>query len=163
LGIAEIKFLGGVPRGIRGIRFPAPKLGAIAPGRPALVTSDDGAGKTTHKVSDLKPLYRLADGDQLSSTLFFRKTLKLDVGKVRKITAAGTDRDETSWQVVMNDGEDQTLTLLQAVTPEGKRAELEGLVGRVPAGYKLFPISTVVEVAFDAEEPKPEKTPDKPE
>ncbi|HZY90456.1 MAG TPA: hypothetical protein VFE78_36880, partial [Gemmataceae bacterium] len=76
-GVAELKFLGGVPRGIRGVRFPPPKAPAAAPaGRPALVVSADGEVKTTHKVADLLPLYRLADGgERLLPTLMFRKTL----------------------------------------------------------------------------------------
>ncbi|MGH7226594.1 MAG: hypothetical protein ACRELF_25545, partial [Gemmataceae bacterium] len=52
LGIAEIKYLGGVPRGIRGVRFPAPKAAPPLPqGRRVLVVSADGKSKTSqHKV-----------------------------------------------------------------------------------------------------------------
>ena len=41
-------------------------------------------------------------------------------------------------------------TLLPKVTLEGKPATLVGLVGRVPAGYKLFPLHVIAEVEFGA-------------
>ena len=37
---------------------------------------------------------------------------------------------------------------------DGKAAVLEGFVGRVPAGYKLFPVHVIEEIQFDA---KPKK------
>jgi hypothetical protein len=155
-GVAEIKFLGGLPRGIRGVRFPPPKAPAAAPaGRPAVVVSADGEAKTTHKVADLLPLYQLADGgERLLPTLMFRKTLKLDVAKIAKIVTAGAENDP-SWQVTMKAGGDETLTLLHKIPFEGGQASLVGLVGRVPAGYKLFPVAAIAEVTFDATEAKP--------
>jgi hypothetical protein len=155
-GIAEIKFLGGLPRGIRGVRFPPPKAPAAAPaGRPAAVVSADGEAKSTHKVADLQPLYQLADGgERLLPTLMFRKTLKLDVAKIAKIVTAGNENDP-SWQVTMKAGGDETLTLLHKIPFEGGQASLLGLVGRVPAGYKLFPVAAIAEIKFDATEAKP--------
>jgi hypothetical protein len=35
------------------------------------------------------------------------------------------------------------------VTIDGRDAVLEGLMGRVPAGYKLFPMHTIGEVQFE--------------
>jgi hypothetical protein len=155
-GVAAIKLQGGNPKGIRGIRFPPPKVGPAAPaGRPAVVTSADGTRKKTHKVSDLQPLYRLAGGgERLLPTLMFKKTLKVDVAKVARIVAPENEgtRDGLAWQVTQKGGEDETLTLLQDITHEGKKAALEGLLGRVPAGYRLFPPSTIAEVKFDAAE-----------
>jgi hypothetical protein len=164
-GVAEIKFLGGLPRGIRGVRFPPPKAPAAAPaGRPAVVVSADGEAKTTHKVADLLPLYQLPDGgERLLPTLMFRKTLKLDVAKIAKIATAGAENDP-SWQVTMKGGGDETLTLLQKIPYEGGQATLVGLVGRVPVGYKLFPVAAISEIPFDATEAKPatkEKVKDK--
>jgi hypothetical protein len=155
-GVAEIKFLGGLPRGIRGVRFPPPKAPAAAPaGRPAVAVSADGETKTTHKVSDLLPLYRLADGsERLLPTLLFRKTLKLDVAKIAKIAITGNEND-ASWQVTMKGGGDETLTLLQKIPYEGSQATLVGLVGRVPVGYKLFPVAAISEITFDATAAKP--------
>jgi hypothetical protein len=154
-GVAEIKFLGGLPRGIRGVRFPPPKAPAAPAGRPAVVVSADGETKTTHKVADLLPLYRLPDGgERLLPTLMFRKTLKLDVGKIAKVAVTGNENDP-SWQVTTKGGGDETLTLLQKIPYEGGQATLEGLVGRVPAGYKLFPVAAISEITFDATDAKP--------
>ena len=159
LGIAEVKFLGGTAgRGVRALRFPPPKAGApAAGGRPAVVTTA-GKERSTHKVADLQALYLLPDGrERLSPLLMFKKTLRIDVARMRKLAASG-EEDESSWQVVLKDGGDETLTLLRAATLDGQEAQLEGLLGRVPAGYKLFPPHTVAEVLFDAAEPeaKPE-------
>jgi hypothetical protein len=152
LGIAEVKYLGGVPRGIRSVRFPAPKAAPPVPqGRRVLVVSDDGKNKTSqHKVVDLLPLYRLPDGvEKLLPTIMFRKTLKLDVGKIKKIAAVRGG--ESGWQVALKDGGEETLTLRETIPYEGKEARLLGFVGRIPAGYKLFPPSAIAEITFDAE------------
>ncbi len=149
MGVAEFKYLGGVPKGIRGLRFPSAKAPPTTPaGRPATVTTEYKEKKTTHKVADLQPLYRTAGGEQLSPVLWFRKTLKVDVSKIRKITANASE-DEPAWTVTDKDGE-QTLTPLLKTTIDGKPAELEGLLGRTPAGYKLFPAHTIGEVQFEA-------------
>lgn len=152
LGVAEIKYSGGVPKGIRGIRFPPPKAGPAAPaGRPAVVVSVDGERKATHKVTELQPLYEIGKGtERLYPTLFFKKTLKVDVAKLKKIVAPNPEADEVAWQVTLKEGEDETLTLLTTPMIDGKPAVLKGLLGRVPTGYKLFPPQTVGEIQFDA-------------
>lgn len=159
LGVAEVRYSGGGPKGIRGIRFPGTGAPAAGPaGRSATVTSIDGMTKSTHKVSDLMPLYRFDDGrEKLVPTLFFRKTLKIDIGKVRRLAAGETDKDDPAWQVQLKDGSDESFVLLTAPEIEGHKAHLEGLVGRVPAGYKLFPAATISEVVFEAAEKAPEK------
>jgi hypothetical protein len=158
LGIAEVRFFGGTPRGIRGSRFPSPQAPPAGPAsRPAVVTSVDGTKKTTHKVADLMPLYRFPDGERLLPTLMFRKTLKIDVGKVRKITVTEGDRDDANWQVQLKDGSDETLVLLPSIEVDGRKGTLEGLVGRVPAGWKLFPTASIGEVVFDATEESPKE------
>src|SRR5262249_21064182 len=64
LGVAEVKFLGGAPKGIRGVRFPPAKAPAAAPeGRLAVVTVADKR-KNVQKATDLQPLYRFADGSE---------------------------------------------------------------------------------------------------
>jgi hypothetical protein len=154
LGIADVRYLGGVPRGIRGIRFPAPAAVAAAPaGRAAVVVSADGKNKTTHKVSDLLAMYQVSENRQrLLPTLAFRKTLKIDLAKVKKITAGGEGEGaEPTWQVQLKDGNDESLVLLPSLEVEGRKATLEGLVGRVPAGYKLFPVDAIAEISFDAQ------------
>jgi hypothetical protein len=158
LGVAEIKFLGGVPKGIRGIRFPPAKAPAAAPaGRPAFVSIADSDDKTAHKVADLRPLYKLPNGsERIAPTLFFKKTLKVDVAKIQKLSVV-ENTDGAEFTVTLKDGTESTLTLLRDVTLDGKQARLEGMVGRVPAGYKLFPLHAVTEIQFDEmkEESKP--------
>src|SRR5205814_5528385 len=110
LGVAEVKFLGGVPKGINGLKFPpAAKIEAAAEGRPAAVTTKDGEnkGKTAHKVSDLQPLYRVAGGETLTPLVFFKKTLKIDVAKVTKISVTDAGA-EPAWVVSLKDGGDET-------------------------------------------------------
>jgi hypothetical protein len=163
LGLAEKKFLGGVPKGIHGIRFPAPKPApAAGAGRPAQITATDKE-KTVHKAADLQPLYKVAGGgERLLPTLMFKKTLKLDIGKVQKLEFLKSTRTDVECQVTLKDGAEHTLTLLRGIPFEGQTATLEGLVGRVPAGYKLFPIHTIAEIQFDEvkAEPKDKPKPD---
>jgi hypothetical protein len=150
LGVAEVKFLGGVPKGIRGIRFPETKVpAAAAGGRPATVTVEDKE-KNTQKATDLQPLYRLGDGsERILPTLFFRKTLKIDLGKVKKLRAVESkEAPGGDWEVTLGDGGTETFTLLPKPVLDGKPATLEGLVGRVPAGWKLFPVHALAEVEF---------------
>lgn len=157
-GVAAIKYLGGVPRGIRAIRFPAPKPAAKAAAvRPAVVVSRDEKKMGTHPVADLLALYREDGGEKLLPTLMFKKTLKLDMSKIKKIVVPEGESDEPSWQVMQKDGDDSTLTLLQATTLGGKSARLEGLLGRVPAGYKLFPVPTIAEIRFDTSDAEEKK------
>ncbi len=158
LGVAEVRYLGGVARGgIRGLRFPAAKKAAAPMGRPATVIVEDRMKKTEMPVTDLQVLYRIDRGaEKLSPLLFFKKTLKIDVAKIKKIVPAEGEGQEKVWQVTLKDGTEETLTLLRAVTLDGKPAEVVGLLGRVPAGYKLFPIHTFSEVVFEpAKEPAP--------
>ncbi|HVS35335.1 MAG TPA: hypothetical protein VMS17_07105 [Gemmataceae bacterium] len=150
MGVADFKYLGGVPKGIRGLKFPSAKAPEASPaGRPAVVTTVYKDKKTTNKVADLQPLYKTAAGEQLSPVLWFKKTLKVDVSKIQKI-AVNDSEDEPAWTVTDKDGE-QTLTPLLKTTIDGKPAQLAGLLGRVPEGYKLFPAHTISEVQFDAE------------
>jgi hypothetical protein len=148
LGIAEVKFLGGVTKGMREMRFPTPKAAPDVKGRPASVTVAD-KGKKVQKVVDLQPLYRSADGERLAPTLFFKKTLKIDVAKVKKLTSPGEGGNGEEWTVAMKDGQEETLTLLKMVTLDGKDAQFVGFVGKIRGGYKLFPAHAVAEVQFD--------------
>jgi hypothetical protein len=148
LGIAEFKFLGGVTKGMKEMRFPSPKVAPDVKGRPASVTVAD-KGKKVQKVFDLQPLYRTADGERLAPTLFFKKTLKIDVAKVKKLTSPGEGGNGEEWTVSMKDGQEETLTLLKVVTLDGKEAQFVGFVGKVRGGYKLFPAHTVADVQFD--------------
>lgn len=154
MGIAEVKFMGGSAKGIRSVTFPAPKAPAAVPaGRPASLVVNDKL-KVTQKAEDLQALYRLADGtERLMGTVVFKKTLKVDLAKVKKLHfIPNTKSDEGDWQLTMKDGEESTLSLLKTVPlDDNKTMVLEGFLGRVPAGYKLFPPHTVTDIVFDDE------------
>jgi hypothetical protein len=159
-GVAEVKFQGGSTKGVRAIRFPTPKPPAEAKGRPAFVSIEDEGKAHTFEVKDLQPLYRFDDGsERLLPTLMFKKTLKLDIGKMTHFKAEGRDADGTEFRVATKDGEEQTYTLLKTATIDGKPATLEGLVGTTRGGYKLFPAATLSEMHLDVQfdEKKEEK------
>ena len=50
------------------------------------------------------------------------------------------ESEDTVWQVTQKDGDDATLTLLERTTIVGQQARLVGLVAKLPAGYKFFPL-----------------------
>ena len=165
LGVAEIRFLGGIAKGIRGVRFPSPKAPAeIKDARLAAVSYGDRKSNYVVNVSDLKALYRTADGEVLSPLLFFKKTVKIDLSKIKKIAPnkeEGT-KNEPVWQVTLKTGDEETLTLLTRVELDGKPAQLEALIARVPAGYKLFPIDNAQllhEIEFDVKKDEGEVKP----
>src|SRR5262245_11307629 len=149
LGVASIKYLGGVKNGIKGIRFPAPKPLAPTPARRAadVTIRQDENKKTTEKVTDLQALYLTGGGEKLSPILFFKKTIKLDVAKATKLVAV--DDKGKDWTVTLKDGNEETLTLLDNGELDGKTAVLRGFVAKVPAGWKLFPLSIVAEISFE--------------
>lgn len=153
-GIAEVKYQGGVTKGVRAIRFPAPKAAPELKGRPALVSIEFKETKHAEQVADLQPLYRLSDGgERLLPTLMFKKTLKLDVTKIARLHAQSYDSkaQTTDCRVTTKDGEEETYTLLGTATIDGKLATLEGLVGKVRGGYKFFPASTLASMHLDVQ------------
>jgi hypothetical protein len=165
-GIASLTFQSSGPRAFKGIRFPAPKVQAEKAGRAAVVIANHGKEKRTHKVSDLVPLYASRGRETTSPLLLFRKTLRIDVAKIRKIVASTEDSNDTVWQVVRKDGDDSTLTLLESGLINGQQARLVGLVGKVPAGYKLFPVLAINTILFDTSDdtedlPSPKSEKDK--
>jgi hypothetical protein len=154
LGIAAVKFLCGVPKGIQGIRFPPPRLPArAAAGRSATVTGNDSK-KDEHKVADLQALYAVEGGQKLVPTLFFKTTLKVDLGRIRKVVVpTSKNKGDQEWDVTFKDGDSNTLTLItDEVKLDGKPAVLLGLVGKVPVGFKLFHLPAIAEIQL--EEPK---------
>lgn len=164
LGVAAVKFQGGIKGGIKAIRFPAPKAGPALAGRPAQMTVNaDEKKKETEKVVDVQVLYEGRAGEKVSGILLFKKTIKVPVAKLQKLVAAGGEGSE--WQLTLKGGSEETFTLLQTGELDGQRVSLLGLLARAPAGYKLFPMPTVAEVQFDEAKgdkgEKPEKS-DKP-
>lgn len=152
LGQATVKFQGGVSRGVTRIRFPAPKaMPASLTERPAVVTAGDRA-KSVHAVVDLQPLYVAQDGSpQRLPTLFFQKTVKVDMNKIAKLSQVGGSSGSGGlvYDVTLKDGNQNPLTLIERTESAGRPLFLEGLVGRIAAGCKLFPMSVISEVQFD--------------
>jgi hypothetical protein len=156
LGKAAQKFQGGTPKGVKSFQFLGASPLPAAKGRPAVLTANDRE-KTKHEVSDLRALYRVARGqERLSDLLMFKATVKIDLAKLQKLRRVESEEKNGGgydFEVTLKSGKEHTLTLLTTTNPEdGKPAQLEGLLGRVPGGYKLFPAHTVLEVQFDAAE-----------
>jgi len=150
LGLAEVKFTGGTGKGIKGITFTDPKAGELLKGRKATVSITDKDQLVPMEVADLQPLYRLiAGGERRIPLLHFKKTLKIDVGQIKKISRMeGEEGTDLVWQVTMKDGE-ENLTLMQMVTIGERDAVLVGLVGTVTAGYELFRPDVIAAIEFD--------------
>jgi hypothetical protein len=154
LGFAAVKFQGGNPKGgLTGIRFPNPAAVEDAPAGTVLIIADDKE-KTRHVVADLTALYHQADGsDRLQPQLLFKKTVKLDLAKLtamRHVEAEDKKQVSHDYEVTLPDGAKHTLTLVTKAEPDGgKSVSLVGLLGRVPAGYKLFPLHTVSELRVE--------------
>jgi hypothetical protein len=148
-GVGQIKFEGGVERGIKSVRFPSAKAAPAPKGRYAEVIQTEKDKTTTYKVMDLQPLYKQADGLlRAVPTLFFQKTVKLDVAKVARLSQLGAKGD--NWDVTLKSGNSQALEIIKRPADvNGKPAVLEGLVGRSAVGYFLFPLSEVSEAYFD--------------
>lgn len=155
LGIAAVKFNGGVKNGIRSLRLPSPKPAPAPAGRPAQVTVNlDGKKKAAEKVTDLSVLYETPAGEKLAPVLLFKKTIKLDLSKARKLVAA--EGEVAEWQVTLKDGNEETFTLRPAGELDGVQVVFQGFLARVPAGYKLFPAHAVAEIEFESKaEEKP--------
>ncbi len=148
-GVGQIKFEGGVNRGIKSVRFPAAKAAAAPKGRNAEVYQSEKDKVTLYKVKDLLPLYKQTDGLlRTSPMLFFQKTVKLDVAKVARLSQLGARGD--NWDVTLKSGASQALEIIKRPADVGgKAAGLEGLVARSAAGYYLFPLSEINEAYFD--------------
>ncbi len=151
LGVATVKFQGGHPKdGIRGLRFADAKPAGATTGKIAVLAQD----KEKHQVAELVPLYRSLSGQlQILPTLYFKTTVKINVAKIQKIRhveAEGKNHVSHDYEITLHDGAKHTLTLLDRNPDDPKTAPvLVGLVGRVPAGYKLFPPHTISEVQFE--------------
>jgi hypothetical protein len=153
LGKAALKFQGGTPRSVKSIQFPEPKPVPAPTGRPAVITASDKE-KTKHQVSDLRVLYRVGRGqERLSNLLQFKATVKIDLAKLQKLRRVESEDKSGGgydFEVTLKSGQEHTLTLLTNTNPDdGKPAQLEGLLGRVSGGYKLFPAHTILHVQFD--------------
>lgn len=153
LGAAAVKLTGGLPGGVLGLRFPSPKPGAEVKGRPALIVADDKE-KTSHTVAGLVPLYFVNGAYRTLPELRFKTTVKIGLDmmtSMRRLPPVEKKQTTLEFQVTLADGAQHNLTLLsRAEVDDHKSAQLVGLVGQVPAGYKLFPPHTIAELRFEA-------------
>jgi hypothetical protein len=150
LGQATVEFHGGVERGVRSIRFPAPKaIDALGEGRGAVIVQASKKYPTL-KVVDLQPLY-LQSGGKLRTlpALHFKETVKIDLSKIAKIAQVGLGGG--NFEVTLQNGQQHPLVLIDRPKgPDGKSdLQLLGLVGRFSAGYRLVPMITVGELQFE--------------
>lgn len=149
LGAATVKFKGGADDGLHNITFPSPKAVAQATGTPARVVAVDKE-KSKHTALDLMPLYHVDGGHRVLPYLMFKKTVKVDMDKLiglKFVPSEDKKKISYDYEVVLKDGAKHTLTLLTKIDVGTKKsATLEGLIGRVAAGYKLFPLHTIQEL-----------------
>lgn len=153
-GKAEIKFLGGVSRGVKSIVFAAPvPLEPMPQGRPALVETSDKNNKSFTTI-DLKPLYQQStQALYLEPSLSFQKSVRIDVDKIHQLSHVGSGsglKGGLVYDVKLKGGTQKPLVLIET-RPLSKNVSefLQGLIGRVEVGYKLVPMITIQQVTFD--------------
>jgi hypothetical protein len=152
LGSAAVKVTGGGPMGLRGLRFPAPRPAPEVKGRPAVIVADDKE-KTPHSAAGLVPIYLVGTAYRTLPELRFKKTVKIDLDQIARLRRLPpTEKKQTTleFEVTLTDGAQHNLTLLTRIElDDGKSAQLVGLVGQVPVGYKVFPPHTIGELRFE--------------
>lgn len=161
MGTLEVKYRGGPAKGgIKSVTFPARKAGPTPKGDALYVTISDGKKKEgVAVVHQMQALYRIDKGEKLLPYVMFKKTFKVDLAKVKKLTVHESEQKSFECDVVLDDGTEQTLTLLTEIAVEGKPAILEGLLGETSAGWKLLPVHTIGEISREEPKKEPEKKP----
>jgi hypothetical protein len=158
-GVVELKYKGGqLKGGIRSVKFSGTKAGAAPAGEKMFITIADAKEKhAPQAVFQLQALYKVGkEQEKLASTLMFKKTYKVDLAQIQSMKVHDNpETKEVECELILKDGTSQTLTPLTATTLDGKPATLEGLLGVVPTGYRLFPLHAIGELS--REEPKKEK------
>jgi hypothetical protein len=152
-GVASLRFRGGLAKGgIRGVKFSnakAPPGAKPASGGFAFTVPPEAKSKAApavHSANGVQALYRLAPGNEKPlSYLMFKKTLQVELADIKELTVGTYNaKDRTAeCELKQKDGSELSVTLLGTIQIDGKPATLEGLIGEVPAGYRLFPIHTV--------------------
>lgn len=148
LGTASIEFKPGGTRGLLSVKFADPKPIAPVAGRAAIVKQQS---KTQSSITAFDPqaLYVTSSGLQRTSPiLYFKDTIKLDLAKIQKLTAAGPSGID--FDVTLKSGQQTPLSLIDRPKNVDGKGDLvlEGLVGRFPGGYRFFPMATVGELEF---------------
>ena len=155
LGSATVKFQGGTDKGLHRVRFPGPKAVELAKGVEANIVATDKE-KTKHIVYDLQPLYLIDGSYRVLPYLMFKKTVKIDMDKIASLRFSPSQNKKPlshDFEVTLQDGTKHTLTILTKIDlDKGKSMSFEGLIGRVPVGYKLFPAHTIHELQTTTKE-----------
>jgi hypothetical protein len=162
-GVLAVKYRGGqLQAGIKAVRLPGAKQAPAPTGDKVFVTLAE-KGATAEPAYNLKALYRVPDGkEKLSTTLMFKVSFKVDLAQLTRLKLAeDTKSNVIECDVALKDGTEQSLTLLPTIKLDGQDAKLEGFIGEVPAGYKLFPPHCIAEISRT--EPKAEPEPKKPD
>ena len=112
LGTAAVKFQGGIERGIKSLRFTAPTPMEKPPAGRVATIKQPSKTQPAFTVVDLQVLYLAGKGQfQTSQTLYFKETVKIDLGKIDKLAqngAGGLDFD-----VTLGSGQQHTLELIE--------------------------------------------------
>jgi hypothetical protein len=151
-GTATVKYQGGsinAKPGVKEFRLPF-KQPVVQPTGPSYLITGIDEDKTVHKVRDLKALYRSGGVDRVSATLWFKKTAKIPLAKIAHLVQP---EDSSDCEVKLDDGKQlPPLALVDNGFPDdGSAAQFVGLVGKVPTGYKIFPMQTFTELRREAE------------
>lgn len=159
-GVAVLRFRGGPSKGgIRSVKFPdakAPEKQPEVTSRHSFLVPAEGkskAGPATHQATNVRPLYRVAGGEESLSYLLFKKTLKVEMeGVARLSVGAYSAKDRTAeCELKLKDGMNLSVTLLTTFPIDGKPVSLLGFVGTAPAGYRLFPVHTISQMELQEE------------
>ena len=159
LGAASVKFQGGVDKdlGLRNITFPPAEAPPAVKGAAWSIVAADKE-KTKHVAHDLQPLYFIDGGYRVLPYVSFKTTVKIDMDKIaalRFIPSHDKKKISYDYEVTLKDGVKHMLTMLTKIELEKKKtASFEGLLGRVPVGYKLFPSHTIQELRAAEDEKK---------
>ena len=157
-GVVALKYRGGqLQGGIKSVKFAGAKPGT-APAGDAMYVSIIEKGGKPEPVHQLQALYKFADGkEKLSSTLMFKVSYKVDLAQVTRLKLHEDAKTKTiECDIALKDGSEQSLTLLPTAKIDGQDAKLEGFLGVVAAGFKLFPAHCVDEIS--REKPAANKT-----
>lgn len=159
LGNAPLRFIGGNGKGLRVVRFPTPQPAPEAKGRAVTIVAEDKE-KTAHAIVDPQALYVIEGQQRAVPYLIFKGGMKVELDKLTALSRIAPKTKKvlsTEFTLTTQGGEPQTRTLLTKVDLDGRPAQLLGLLGRVPAGWKLFPPHTIATLRGETPKAKAER------
>lgn len=148
LGKALLTFRGGEPKSPGGtLRFPAATPVPPLPEGPKTWIIAQDKENTRHEVVGLVPLYQVGKTQSPQPDLHFRVDVKMPLTSIRKLEAINEKGAGLAFNVTPNDGTATRLVLNSSIGDPKTGPRLLGLLGRVSAGYKLFPAHTIAVLA----------------